>query len=42
MTYKRFKRIHNLRSYTIMAYQPNVPNTLRISKFRMVVFFGNS
>lgn len=41
MTYKRFKRIQNLRSYTIMAYQPNVTDTLRISKDRMVVFNGN-
>ena len=41
MTYKRFKRIQALRSYTIMRYEPNVPDTLRISKDRMVVFNGS-
>ena len=40
MTNKRFLQIQNLRSYTIMAYQPNIPDTLRISKDRMVVFNG--
>ena len=40
MTNKRFLQIQNLRSYTITAYQPNVTDTLRISKDRMVVFNG--
>lgn len=38
MTSKRFKRIQALRSYTIMPYQPNVPETLRISRDKMIVF----
>ena len=42
MTNKRFKRIQDLRSYTIMAYEPNIPDTLRISKDRMVVFNGRN
>jgi len=38
MTTKRFNRIANHRSYTICKYEPNVKDTLRISKDKMVVF----
>lgn len=38
MTYKRFHRIMNGRSYTTTTYQPNVPDTLRISRDKMIVF----
>ena len=38
MTIKRFTQIQNRRSYTIAPYEPNCPDTLRISKDKMVVF----
>ena len=38
MTYKRFSRIQNGRSYTITNYVPNTKDSLRISKEKMVVF----
>lgn len=38
MTYKRFHQISKGRSYTIMPFQENVPDTLRISKEKMIVF----
>ena len=38
MTYKRFHRIMNGRSYTIMPYKPGVKDSLRISRDKMIVF----
>jgi hypothetical protein len=38
MTYKRFHQITKGRSYTIMPFKENVPDTLRISKEKMIVF----
>lgn len=38
MTKKRFFQITKGRSYTIMPFQENVPDTLRISKEKMIVF----
>ena len=38
MTNKRFSKIAKGRSYTITAFCANVPDTLRISKEKMIVF----
>ena len=38
MTEKRFRKIAKGRSYTITPFKENVPDTLRISKEKMIVF----
>jgi len=38
MTNKRFFDIAKGRSYTICDFQENMPDTLRISKEKMIVF----